>query len=174
MYQIDEFEVVPVRGIIGESDEGAMPTLVPSSTFDAVAETAADQILTDDDDEGSGRLPDLLPPHFIGDIKLVMLKGALTAKDIPVVFRKGMLLCGPLKTAAAPKPKEAKVGRLAQLTGAASRPSPTPELGDEETDSSGGRVIVRKQRDELVLEGAPGDTYYAIRKAIYDMHAVGS
>lgn len=54
------------------------------------------------------------------------------------------------------------------------RPSPTPEREDEILDTSGGRVIVKKEGTQLVLEGAPGDTFYAVRAAIYDLHAVAS
>lgn len=175
--QIDEYEVVPVKGVIGQSDESTLPVLIPSATANVAAMPEKAEEQEDSAMEGqSDTLPRLPAPHFIGDIKLALLKTNLSAKGVPVAFHKGSLVCGPVKAVPAPasnRPKDAKAARLAKLAGTA-RASPTPELEDESTDTSGGRVIVKKEGGNLILEGAPGDTFYTVRAAVYDLHAVAS
>lgn len=173
---------MPVKGVIGQSDESTLPVLVPVGGVDigstveqagSPSSSNSEAIVQDED----ASLPKLPAPHFIGEIKLALLKANLSAANVPVAFSKGTLVCGPVKTQNAPpsasKTKEARSSRLAKLT-AANRASPTPEKEDEVLDTSGGRVVVRKEGQQLVLEGAPGDTFYAVRAAIYDLHAVAS
>lgn len=116
----------------------------------------------------------------MGDIKLALLKSILSNKSVPVYFQKGVLICGPVKPAQAPaaaSSKAAKTGSGAQKRTAKlanSRTSATPEVEDENMDTSGGRVTVRKDGTQLVLEGAPGDTFHEVRTSIYELHAVAS
>lgn len=183
-FQIDEYEVVPVKAVIGTSDESTIPVLVPSATLGGGAggDGAPEKPLSSMEDSSmqvSDALPSLRAPHFIGDIKLALLKANLSARNVPVSFQRGTLVCGPVMRAIAPaagqQQKEAKTSRLAKLTGqAARRPSPTPEREEETADASGGKVIVKRQGTQLLLEGAPGDTFYTVRSAIYDLHAVAS
>lgn len=201
---------MPIRGVIGTSDESTIPVLIPSSSFTAnitseVSEkdeartstaTKAKGATVNDPDgasdfaaEGDLTLPELQAPHFIGDIKLAILKNNLTAKNVPVSFHKGSLICGPVRLASSTEKgtgastksttranKVAKLVASSSATGLTTRASPTPELaGSEDDDTSGGKVIVRKDSgNNLILEGAPGDTFYSVREAIYAMHAVAS
>lgn len=164
---------MPIRGVIGQSDESTVPVLIPSTSINPTSDSNG-PASTDTNMEDSDSLPSLQAPHFVGDIKLALLKNNLTAKNVPVAFHKGSLICGPYKPAtAALKAKDPKISRIAKLTGA-SRPSPTPEQEDESIDTSGGKVTVRKEGGQLVLEGAPGDTFYAVREAVYLLHAVAT
>ena len=184
--QIDEYEVVPIKAVIGSSDESTIPVLVPGLGLSSAASGEGDDTGrggadtgtdTDMSDASEPSMPLLRAPHFIGDIKLALLKANLSAKSVPVSFAKGSLVCGPVRPlVSAPKATQPKTAsRLAKLTGTAGRPSPTPEREeDAPLDTSGGRVVVRKEGNQLVLEGAPGDTFYAVRSAIYDLHAVAS
>ena len=179
---------MPIKAVIGSSDESTIPVLVPgigiglssaaSGEGDESEQTGADKGTdTDMSHVTESSMPMLRAPHFIGDIKLALLKANLGAKSVPVSFYKGTLVCGPVKLLVpAPKATQPKTAsRLAKLTGTAGRPSPTPEREeDAPLDTSGGRVVVRKEGNQLVLEGAPGDTFYAVRSAIYDLHAVAS
>lgn len=129
----------------------------------------------DVDMRNSESLPFLSAPHFIGDIKLALLKNNMTAKGVPVSFYKGSLICGPVRPIAAQsgKGKDPKIPKLTKLLGVV-RASPNPDSEDEVIDTSGGKVMVRKEGGQLVLEGAPGDTFYTVRAAVYDLHAVAS
>lgn len=173
---------MPVKGVIGQSDESTLPVLIPVSGANLVntaeqlgspSSSTSDMLIQDED----ALLPKLPAPHFIGEIKLALLKANLSAANVPVAFSKGTLVCGPVRTTqiapSSASKKDTRSSRLAKLT-AANRASPTPEKEDEIVDTSGGRVVVRKEGQQLVLEGAPGDTFYAVRAAIYDMHAVAS
>lgn len=173
---------MPVKGVIGQSDESTLPVLIPLGGVEILApadnapspsSSASDTIIQDE----NTTLPKLPAPHFIGEIKLALLKANLSAANVPVAFSKGTLVCGPVKASVAPpsasKSKDTRSSRLAKLA-STTRASPTPEKEDEAVDTSGGRVIVRKEGQQLVLEGAPGDTFYAVRSAIYDLHAVAS
>lgn len=170
---------MPVKGVIGTSDESTLPVLIPVGGADisAVPEEAGSPSSSTSDTmhrDEEEQLPRLPAPHFIGEIKLALLKANLSALNVPVAFSKGTLVCGPVKPQIAPpSATKAKPSRLSKLT-AASRASPTPEREDEVVDTSGGKVVVRKEGQQLVLEGAPGDTFYAVRAAIYDLHAVAS
>lgn len=163
--------MVPVKAVIGTSDESTLPVLVAGATLGQEEPLSIDE---DTDMQISDALPKLRAPHFIGDIKLALLKANLTDRNVPVAFHKGTLVCGPVMRAiASAKQKEAKPSRLAKLTGQ-TRPSPTPDGEDEVIDTSGGKVVVRREGTQLLLEGAPGDTFYTVRSAIYDLHAIAS
>lgn len=171
-----------MKGVIGTSDESTLPVLVPlgGAVIPAAPEDVGSPSSSSSDtvrQDSEAVLPKLPAPHFIGEIKLALLKANLSAANVPVAFSKGTLVCGPVRVQAPPpsatKAKDARPTRLAKLASAA-RASPTPEKEDEVVDTSGGRVVVRKEGQQLVLEGAPGDTFYAVRAAIYDLHAVAS
>ena len=118
-------------------------------------------------------LPPLSPHLFIGDIRLAMLKARLLAINIPSSFAgEGVLVCGPVQSqsraSASPKSKDPKARLTSQKP--SSKSSATPELAD--SDTALGQIAVRKSVDgELVLEGQPGDTFYAVRSLVYSLHA---
>ncbi|GAA6050576.1 hypothetical protein JCM3770_001470 [Rhodotorula araucariae] len=196
--RVEDYEVAYVSGVIHIDPESDLPVLervtladttaVPALTA-VPADGAADVAMAD----GAGPAPDadedvkpspadepvdpsvfpaLKPSLFIGDLRLALLKERLAALKVPSEFTgEGILVCGPAPpeafgydfTAAAARAgidvrKGAKYVRDALL--------------DEAMEASGGRVAVRKVgRGRLVLEGAPGETYYVVRRAVYALHA---
>jgi len=104
------------------------------------------------------------------------LKQRLTLLQIPTSFTgQGVLLCGPVP------PEQFSTGpfdfkRLALEKGLDLKKGTKylrDELLREVIDNfSGGKVkVVKTGRGKLSLEGTPGETYFAVRKVVYSLHA---
>lgn len=125
-----------------------------------------------DADADSSILPALKPSLFIGDLRLALLKERLAALHVPSEFTgEGILVCGP----APPEAFGFDFSAAATRAGIDVRKGAKfvrDALLDEAMEVSGGRCAVRKVgRGRLVIEGAPGETYYVVRRAVYALHA---
>lgn len=131
---------------------------------------------TDDDEgkeeEGTTILPPLPSAIFIGDLKLTALKTSLERLSIPCQFTgDGTLLCGPAPSSAftydfissSATPLDPRLGAKAVRA----------SEEDEVRRVGGGKVLVRKEKGRLVLEGGVGETMIVVRRVVYGLHAAG-
>jgi cleavage and polyadenylation specificity factor subunit 2 len=176
--QVEDCEVVRVSGLVEFSDESSIATLRPPLNLASTPVppwTSGEKergAKAEPDEEASKalvRLPPLPAPLFIGDLRLAVLRQQLTLLRIPAAFAgEGILICGPVTP---PRPARSGGGgvRDPRKAGAAKT-----EGGDDEVpaDVSGGQVVVRKEASgRLVIEGGAGETFFAVRRAIYALHA---
>ncbi|KPV72470.1 uncharacterized protein RHOBADRAFT_55930 [Rhodotorula graminis WP1] len=190
---IDPESDLPVLERVTLADATAAPALTaPEPTGeDAVMDEAAAAVVAaapsptdhaedqkpspDDADEAptdTSILPALKPSLFIGDLRLALLKERLAALHVPSEFTgEGILVCGP----APPEAFGFDFSSAAVRAGIDVRKGAKyvrDALLDEAMEVSGGRCAVRKVgRGRLVVEGAPGETYYVVRRAVYALHA---
>lgn len=135
-------------------------------------DTTNDAIGQQKAEEGMTILPPLPSAIFIGDLKLTLLKTSLERLSIPCQFTgDGTLLCGPAPSSAftydfistSATPLDPRLGAKAVR---ASEEEEVRRVG-------GGRVLVRKEKGKLVLEGGVGETMIVVRRVVYGLHAAG-
>lgn len=140
-----------------------MPTL-ESGMLTAFSDSDRLSEKVETDVKPSETLPPLRPALFIGDLKLTDLRSRLGKMGIPSDFAgAGVLVCGP-----------APLDTLkAQTRNVVSKQS-TADMALDEDDVVVANEIVavtKAARGELVIEGPLGQTFYAVRQAVYDLHA---
>jgi cleavage and polyadenylation specificity factor subunit 2 len=107
---------------------------------------------------------------FIGDLRLAGLKAYLISNDIPAEFvAEGVLVCGPV-------PLSKCLGDLnskARFIPHAPNPLVLPDHHSVPLkELVGGSVSVRKSaKGQLIIDGSLGFTFFAIREAVYHLHA---
>jgi cleavage and polyadenylation specificity factor subunit 2 len=142
----EDYEVAHLRATVRYAAESAVPTLEPLAPALAPLEAVAQDAAADGAVVKSKRerpASDLAPTLFIGDLHLSTLKAALaTHHRMASEFAgEGSLVCG---TSATTQSK------------AAAPPG----------------VTVRKESEgTVVIEGNVGRSFYAVRAAVYGMHA---
>jgi cleavage and polyadenylation specificity factor subunit 2 len=141
--QFEDNEVGYVTGKVVAHATSTIPTLEPiSSSSSAVSE----QHVGDLKQRTLGVRPAVTLPHstMIGELKLTALKSRLASIGVQAeLIGEGVLICG-----------------------AAARHSSTAETLEES-------VAVRKTaKGKVELEGNVSDVYYAVRREIYNLHAL--
>ena len=118
-----------------------------------------------EEDRKENVLPPLPSSVFIGDIGLQALRKELTNRGIKATFAgEGLLLCEPIAV------KQKKIADPKNRV-ASSKPKSESTPDVEVLDVSGGQVLVRKPKSgQLMIEGSSGETFTAVRSAIYSLH----
>ncbi|POW01565.1 hypothetical protein PSHT_12478 [Puccinia striiformis] len=111
---------------------------------------------------------------FIGDLRLAGLKSYLISNDIPAEFvAEGVLVCGPVPISKCTNELNSKTKFIS------SKPVDLPDSIRQPDQNStavndlvGGTVSVRKSaKGQLVIDGSMGLTFFAVRAAVYHLHA---
>lgn len=170
--RVEDYDVAFIAGEIHFDAESDLPVLERSALTHAVL-PAPSLVLPAPDTDDSERalissatslvLPALRPSLFIGDLRLTVLKDRLRALNVPSEFAgEGVLVCGP----APPESYMTAGGRAIDPRKGAKA------TADEARAAAGAKVAVKKMgRGRLVIEGAPGETYYVVRRVVYSLHA---
>jgi cleavage and polyadenylation specificity factor subunit 2 len=162
---------VRVSGLIEFSDESSIASLRPPLSMASAPVppwTPSKEGAARVKEEPDGKpkvLPPLSAPLFIGDLRLGTLRQQLTLLRIPAAFAgEGILICGPVTP-----PRQQRTAVRDPRKGGAVKTEGEDEVPE---DVSGGQVVVRKEASgRLVIEGGAGETFFAVRRAVYALHA---
>lgn len=185
--KVGDYEVGRLYGAVAFPEDSSIPSLMStaasledSSTAPVLPSRAKpffteDQDAMDEDEVDNGTLPPLPPALFIGDVKLATLRQELKVAAIPAAYAgEGVLLCGPLDRAARAAAAAPTKSRDPRMLKGKAKIEATPDV-EEEENAGDGRVVVRKEGDgRLTIEGPPGETFFAVREAIYALHAANA
>ncbi|OAV89059.1 hypothetical protein PTTG_08562 [Puccinia triticina 1-1 BBBD Race 1] len=186
--EVEGFDVAYISGNLEISNESSIPTLERTngsreqpprkmrrmSAIKPVGEEGKEG------DSSGGREGQRLEPLasiasgsaiFIGDLRLAGLKAYLISNDIPAEFvAEGVLVCGPVPLSKCLNELNNKTKFIPNTPNVALN---RPDLHTIATNElAGGSVSVRKSaKGQLIIDGSLGLTFFAIRQAVYDLHA---
>lgn len=188
--QVEDYDVAYVSGVIHFDPESDLPILerTPLSSMTSLALLApaitesdtipvkegdeADTVMATESSSLEHVLPPLTPALFIGDLRLTVLKERLQSLNIPAEFAgEGTLICGP-----APPESFGFISSRVQVVDPRRGAKAVAESNAvEAAEAAGGKVAVKKLgRGRLVIDGTPGETYHAVRRVVYSLHAHAS
>ncbi|PLW56559.1 hypothetical protein PCANC_01444 [Puccinia coronata f. sp. avenae] len=183
--EVEGFDVAYISGNLEVSNESSIPTLERSAggreppTKMRRLSVAKPPKETDGTSEGKqvvGRLEPLTSlasgsAIFIGDLRLAGLKSYLISHEIPAEFvAEGVLVCGPVPFSKCLTDFNANKSFISHPS--LQQQQPADQHSAALKDLVGGTVSVRKSaKGQLIIDGSMGITFFAIREAIYHLHA---